>query len=383
MLILNHTWANDVPHRAAGLSKAGKFSLNEKGVAQLISLLFSAYVAFFPDDLDFVLDHWGKPSRPSEGFVHWPTDLTRDTEPIACHSHNDYWRRVPLYEALKAGCIGVEADVWLFEDELYVGHTTSSLTPQRTLRNLYIDPLLDILQKQNPITKFHPDPEDRPQGVFDTNPDQTLVLLIDFKTTGRALWPHVYSQLEPLRTKGYLSYFNGTAVVEGPITVVATGNAPFDLLTANTTHRDIFFDAPLDEMAEPFQIALQKPSQQSRDSRIRKKGTDQGQGKTGVPETAEYSPANSYYASVSFKKSIGFPWRSRLSQTQLKLIREQIQGAHRRGLKVRYWGVPSWPRGLRNHLWHILIREGVDILNVDDLTGATRRDWRKGKGWWY
>jgi hypothetical protein len=39
--------------------------------------------------------------------------------------------------------------------------------------------------------------------------------------------------------------------------------------------------------------------------------------------------------------------------------------------------------GLRNHVWHILIREGVDILNVDDLRGATRRDWRRKKGWWY
>jgi hypothetical protein len=34
--------------------------------------------------------------------------------PVGCHSHNDYWRRVPLYSALQAGCIGVEADVWLF-----------------------------------------------------------------------------------------------------------------------------------------------------------------------------------------------------------------------------------------------------------------------------
>ena len=373
-------------------------NLSIRGVIQLISLTVGAIVAFFPDDLDLMLDRWGTAGRPSEGFSHWPTDFSRDTETIACHSHNDYWRKVPLYSALKAGCISVEADVWLYDNELYVGHTTSSLTPQRTLRNLYINPLLDVLHKQNPITSFHPHPEKRLQGVYDTDPEQTLVLLIDFKTSGHALWPVVYSQLEPLREKGYMSYYNGKSIVEGPITVVATGNAPFDLVTANTTYRDIFFDAPLGEMAKPSGISIHASSAESREEYtgkgvtatesayshfLPKRSSDQGQGKTGVYETAEYDPTNSYYASVSFKKSIGYPWRFKLSQKQLDLMKRQIHGAHSRGLKVRYWGIPSWPRGLRNHLWHVLVREGVDMLNVDDLEAATRHDWRKSKGWWY
>ena len=309
-----------------------------------------------------------------------------------------------MFSAIRAGCIGVEADVWLFDEELYVGHSTSALTPNRTLRNLYINPLLDLLDKQNPITHFQPNPETHPNGVFATKPSQMLVLLIDFKTSGPPLWPVVYSQLDALRERGYLTHFNGTDVVEGPLTIVATGNAPFDLLMANHTYRDVFFDAPLDEMAatpanrrswQDSGIAnvladdIDEPISGAEAAPLLRRSffssNDQGQSRSrGAPNGRDvYNQSNSYYASVSFTQSIGHVWRSRLSSEQLKLVREQIHGAHSRRLKVRYWGLPSWPRGLRNHVWHVLIREGVDVLNVDDLVGATRRDWRRRKGWWY
>ena len=304
---------------------------------------------------------------------------------------------MPLYEAIHAGCIGVEADVWLFDEELYVGHNTYALTPNRTLKSLYIEPLLEILEKQNPSTNFHPNLNTPPNGVFDTEPSQTLILLIDFKTAGNDLWPYVVSQLKPFRDHNYLTYFNGTDVIQGPITVVGTGNTPFDLLMSNNTYRDIFFDAPLDQMAAEdndlsfhppnFEVDYSDPDFDGEpiDTKSAFARSDQGQGHSGSAPTNPniYSELNSYYASVNFKRSIGHVWRYRLSVNQLDKIRAQIRGAHQRGLKVRYWGLPSWPRGLRNHIWHVLVREGVDILNVDDLAGATRRDWRRRKGWWY
>jgi rRNA biogenesis protein RRP5 len=41
----------------------------------------------------------------------------------------------------------VEADVWLFEgnEELLVGHSSTSLSEKRTLRSLYVDPLVELL----------------------------------------------------------------------------------------------------------------------------------------------------------------------------------------------------------------------------------------------
>jgi len=337
--------------------------------------------AFFPDEIESIIESWGSPGQPSRGLSHWPTDFTGDIQPVACHSHNDYWRKVPLYDAINAGCISVEADVWLYNDELYVGHSTYALTKNRTLHSLYLNPLLDILEKQNPTTQFYrPDPHSPPNGVFDTAPYQTLVLLIDFKTQGDLLWPVVSSQLEPLRERGYLTHFNGTAVIEGPLTVVGSGNTPFDLLTSNTTYRDIFFDAPLGRMAD-LAATLTRSIARSAETTP---NTNQGQGHSGNAPTnvSLYTPANSYYASVSFSHSIGqlFPLRSRLTAPQLALIRSQIAGAHHQGLKVRYWGIPSWPIGLRNHIWHVLWREGADVLSVDDLHAATTQDWRRRRG---
>lgn len=330
-------------------------------------------ITYFPDEFDRAAGNWLHRDNPTDAS-RWPTDISRDIVPVGCHSHNDYWRRVPLFSALQAGCIGVEADVWLFDEQLYVGHTTSALTPNRTLRSMYVDPLVKIIDEQNPTTKFHPKTDEPPHGVFDTDPSQTLVLLIDFKTHGATTWPYLVEQLSPLRDRGYLSYYDGEKFVNGPITVVGTGETPFDLVMASSTHREIFFDAPLELLAEsgPEQEQSRLPKRWPDQS-----GEDLGQGLSGISEfgTDAFNHTNSYYASVSFKKSIGFPWPFHFTPEQMDLIRAQVRGAHQRGLKVRYWGIPDWPRSLRNHIWSILVQEGVDILNVDDLKSATKKEW--------
>lgn len=61
------------------------------------------------------LPEWRMPGHVGEGLVEYPTDATRDVLPINCHSHNDYIRRVPLFDAISWGCTGVEADVWRFD----------------------------------------------------------------------------------------------------------------------------------------------------------------------------------------------------------------------------------------------------------------------------
>ena len=55
-------------------------------------------------DVDRVFQKWGKEGTGTEDLAWYPTDFLRDIIPIPCHSHNDYWRRVPLFSALRAGC---------------------------------------------------------------------------------------------------------------------------------------------------------------------------------------------------------------------------------------------------------------------------------------
>ena len=330
------------------------------------------------EEYEQYLPNWGKPGYAGQGLDHYPTDATRNIRPIPCHSHNDYWRRVPLFDAIHAGCISVEADVWLFKDreDLYVGHDTASLTPERTLASLYVDPLVELLDKMNPDTEFS---DTKGHGIFDEDPDQTLVLLIDFKTNGPALFPHVREQLEPLRKKGYLSYWDGEKFHSRAVTAVGTGNTPFDLIVENKTYRDIFFDAPLDEMWEDSSDGNAESSAR-REERVQTRG----QGKTGTTGASakDFNSSNSYYASTSLDKNVGFPLTGRLSPKQMNTLRGQIQGAKRRGLKSRYWETPSWPTSLRNHIWQMLIEEGADILNVDDLHSASKLDWNVVRHGW-
>lgn len=212
-------------------------------------------------------------------------------------------------------------------------------------------------------------------GIFDEDPSQTLVLLVDFKSDGHALLPEVSRQLEPLRSRDYLSYWDGNNFISRAITIVASGDAPFDDLNHHRQYRDIFFDAPLDEMYEP---AAQDPTSGHHQHR--------SQGKTGTDSISTpnaFNTSNSYYASTSFSSSIGTPWTGRLSAHQLDLLRGQIRGAKRRGLKARYWETPAWPTSLRNHVWEVLVREGAEVLTVDDLYAAAYVDWTAhvGHGW--
>jgi len=283
-------------------------------------------------------EKWGKAGTGTEKLAWYPTDFLRDVQPVRCHSHNDYWRKVPLFSALYAGCTGVEVDLWLRNGDLLVGHDEASLQPDRTFQSLYVNPLVEILTRQNPHTAYY---NGSYNGVFDTDPSQTLVLLIDLKSDGAETWPLVMKQLAPLRERGWLSYYTNGRFVEGPVTVVGTGNTPFSQIVQNATYRDAFFDAPLDQL-----------------------------------ENSKYDLSNSYYASVSFWKAIGMVlWRGTPNESQMRSIRRHIREAHKRGLKARYWKLPSWPVHVRNNIWEVLIREGIDMLNVDDLEAAARQDW--------
>jgi hypothetical protein len=199
------------------------------------------------------------------------------------------------------------------------------------------------------------------------------VLLIDFKTNGHDLFPRVRQELEPLRAKGYLSFWDGDKFNSRAVTAVGTGNTPFDLIVANTTHRDIFFDAPLDEMWEDPSSDTDESSAGSSTTII-----GRGQGKTGTESTTadDFNTSNSFYASTSLQAHIGFPITGKLSSEQMNKLRGQIRGAKRKGLLSRYWETPSWPTSLRNHIWQMLVEEGVAILNVDDLKAASKLDWR-------
>lgn len=278
----------------------------------------------------------------------YPLDVFRSVLPVPCHSHNDYWRRTPLFAALGSGCVSIEADIWSYGGDLLVGHTQWTLNQNITLQTMYIDHLVGILETVNAPTILSKSRAE-PLGVFYADPKQTLTLLVDFKTTDLETWTLLHQQLQPLRERGYLTHWNGTHRVERPITIVASGGADFNLIVANRTYRDIFLDAPLD--------ALEDESDDPPASIFK------------------YNSSNSHFASVNFAKSLGVVLHSTLSDKQTERLRNQIRNARERNLVPRYWGTPRWPRGLRDAIWAVLIQEQIGLLNVDDLRAVRKGQW--------
>ena len=292
----------------------------------------------------------------------WLPDFTRDVNTVQCHSHNDYNRNVPLYDAIAAGCTGVEADIQVYNDSLFIDHNKllDRSGHTRTLQSIYLDPLMAILKGQNDnATAVNGTNATNPMsikgtpwvGVFDSKPDQTLTLLVDFKSNENATWPTLVKQLQPLRDEGWLTSYNTTSgnMTWGPITVVGTGDAPFDMInTPNPTNisgydiRDIFYDAPLLEVGGNNSL---------------------------------YNSTNSYYASSSLSAAIGTTLPTGFTSSQEDKIKTQLQAAKDANLLGRYWSTPAWPVGWRVHTWKVFVDNEIGMLNVDDLTTATRWNW--------
>lgn len=294
-----------------------------------------------------------------------------------CHSHNDYWREYPLYSALAAGCTGIEADVWLSEDgtDLLVGHDRETLSPERSLRKMYIEPLLDILNIMNPPEKWSNfSRTDRAQGVFRSNPNVTIVFLLDVKDDARKTWPLVMEQLQPLRDKMYLYRYESVETSPGfehrqhlwpgPVTVVGTGdlvdkrqvNNKWPNAARYAYYHDAFLDAPLGRLPDENTIEY-RPD--------------------GWSASVMWDAEDAYYTSVSFQQTIGSV-RTGFSKRQLETLRRQIETARWSNLKTRYWDLPSWPISYRDYVWEVLSREGVGMLNIDDLASAEKRSWTTG-----
>ncbi|KAK1232710.1 hypothetical protein PQX77_004186 [Marasmius sp. AFHP31] len=317
------------------LAAASAFSLSaaEPGVDQQISLL----------------------KAENSSLLRYPTQYTQGIIPKAIHSHNDYWREVPLLTALSFGAASVEADVWLMDGTLYVGHEVEALTQERTFDALYVQPLVQIVRSQNPETPFtvnssqikwvHAIPSTYDNnlyslsGVFDTSSGTPLQLLVDIKTDGEEAFPFVVKALEPLRELGYLTTFSDGNLKKSAVTVVGTGNTPLDGVK-ELSPRDVFFDAPLTSL-------------------------------TDTSSNTTWDATLSPLASTNYAVAVGWSGIGNISEAQLANITQFVGDAHSRGITARFWGTPGWPISARNNIWRQLADAGADWLNADDLQAAS------------
>jgi hypothetical protein len=215
---------------------------------------------------------------------------------------------------------------------------------------MYLEPLQRMVESRNRPGPLNPTNRDSWRGIFDKDPKQTVILLVDHKGVGRDVFAGLNKQLEPLREMGYLTHWNGSDKIFRPLTIVATGKAPFDsVLGLSDSDRDIFWDAPL--------AALPSASDDFT---------------TDTP-TFKYNRSNSYYASTRYRNRNAVAWRPEGSIESLPksqnedLAATQAEQAVTRGLLTRYWETPKSPPNLRDSVWRWTIGLKTGVTNMDDM----------------
>jgi hypothetical protein len=151
----------------------------------------------------------------------------------------------------------------------------------------------------------------------------------------RSTLPAILQALKPLRDAGYLTtyYSNGT-LVPSAITVIGTGNTPLNLVKV-LDPRDYFFDGPLADL------------------------------------TGDFEPTLSPIASTDYEVAVGWNGFGTIPDDKLAKLKQLVNDAHALGIQARFWDTPGWPVSARNNVWKVLLENGADWLNADDVKAAS------------
>ncbi len=237
-----------------------------------------------------------------------------DRAPLTmAHAHNDYHHPHPLTDALSQGFCSVEADVYVIDGELLVGHDREELRPTRTLRHLYLDPLLKRTQQHD-------------GRVFAGGP--TFTLLIDFKSAAEPTYTILREQL-----LAYQSMLVG--IVEGrpqhgAVQIVISGNRPLETVAAEYQSGTCWVGI---------------------DGRL--------------PDLRNSAP-RPWMPLISDRWTDQFQWNGIgvIPADERLRLREIVTQTHAEGRRLRFWATPDHPA-----MWQALRQANVDLINTDDLAG--------------
>lgn len=229
------------------------------------------------------------------------------------HAHNDYEYPRPLLDALDHGFQSVEADVFLIGGDLLVAHDREDVRPERILRALYLDPLLERVR------------EHRGQ-VYPASPEP-FYLLIDFKSEGASTYRALHRLLQEYREM--FTEFGADETQRRAVTAIISGNRPKEL------------------------IAKLQPQLAGHDGRL-------ADLETADPQLTPW---------ISDNWTHHFKWRgeSPVPEADRVKLRTIVQRAHARDLQVRFWSIPDQPAA-----WRLLRDAKVDFINTDRLEALCR-----------
>jgi hypothetical protein len=224
------------------------------------------------------------------------------------HAHNDYLHERPLLEALERGFASIEADIFLREGQLLIGHTPTELRPERTLEGMYLAPLAERFGKHNGSGRA----SERP-----------LILLIDIKTEAVSTWESLHPLL--LKYREILSETVDGEFRPRAVTVIISGNRATEKILA---------------------------------TRPRLAGVD------GRLSDLESSLRSDEMPLLSDAWAKHFQWRGSgpMPAAEAKKLRDLVAKAHSTGRMVRFWATPETAP-----LWRELQAAEVDLIGTDQL----------------
>lgn len=230
------------------------------------------------------------------------------------HAHNDYLHTRPLLDALDNGFASAEADIYLVDGELLVAHDRKDLTPERTLKHLYLEPLAKRI-KQN-------------QGRVFSGSDQVFTLLVDIKSEASSTYLALEKELAAYRD--WLTQVEGEQKWPGAVEVIVSGNRPRELM-----------------LSQPSRLA-------SYDGRVSDLDSDT-------------SPL--FMPLVSERWGALFRWNGEgaLPPDQQEKLSNLVKQAHSQGYRLRFWATPE-----SVSVWQKLLEMDVDHINTDDLPGLSK-----------
>jgi hypothetical protein len=237
------------------------------------------------------------------------------TEPFPAHAHNDYMHERPLFDALENGFRSIEADVFTMGDSLYVAHNRKDIMEGRTLRELYLVPLMEYISENK-------------KTIYDSaNP---LILMIDIKDDGLTSYKLLHQILHDYL--GILCKVSGDTYAGGIVMVIVSGNRPVEFMMKQT-QRFAFVDGRIQDLSE------------------------------------DYSPLLMPLISDRWTKYFSWKGKGAMPEEERTQLGSYVQQAHEKGQLIRFWASPDKPGKEREAVWTELLEAGADLVNTDDLAG--------------
>nr|WP_321450982.1 hypothetical protein [uncultured Carboxylicivirga sp.] len=222
------------------------------------------------------------------------------------HSHNDYHRPHPLTDALEAGLVSIEADVYPVDGTLLVGHDKVELSNKSNLVNLYLHPLFDHFKDGN-------------------TGNQSVILMIDIKEKGEQAYKILKKELEPYQQ--ILSAYRNGKVEKGLVTIILSGDRPIETVR-NEKQRMVFIDGRYNKEQLQEESAL-------------------------IPLISD----NWYNY---------FTWsgQGEISKKEFQKLEEMVSVCKKHNKMIRFWGYPG--KGEQAEVfWRVLTLAGVDLIGTD------------------